>query len=368
MNTFLSAAQIDLQMQYRLFASSVVAPKVEQLLAHTIDLQQLFVEFARHGYLSFGTRQNSGATLLDAILLTQEIGRHDSGLALMLGQHIACMQSIERAGDEKTKKEILPSLCDGSAVGTLAFSEAEAGTDLSAVQTNVSGGKINGTKTAVVSGDLADVFLVLAKESDKLALVAARKTKQSGIKAVSHHKLMGLQSAHVSDVEFSNAPVADGCVLAREQQALNAVEWALSTAKLILSSAALGMLDAATETSVAHANSRHQFGAPIGTFQGVQWKLADMAVETAAARLQLYRAAWSHDHDRDKFLCHAAMANSLSARVARLHCGEAIQILGARGILEEQPLSRFYDDAKVMEIAGGTAEFQKMLIARELHI
>jgi alkylation response protein AidB-like acyl-CoA dehydrogenase len=179
---------------------------------------------------------------------------------------------------------------------------------------------------------------------------------------------MGLQSAHVADIEFTDVPVTADCVVARGQQAVEATFWAMSAGKLLLSASAIGLLDAAAECSVAHANSRQQFGAAIGTFQGIQWKLADMGMDSAGARLQVLRAAWSFDQDADNFLCHASMANVLATRAARQHCGEAIQIMGAQGIMDGHWISTFYDDAKVMEIAGGTSELQKMLITRELHI
>jgi alkylation response protein AidB-like acyl-CoA dehydrogenase len=369
--TFLSAAQESQLAEFRAFAGEYVLPAADKLRSQGVNLQDFIGEFVKRGFLSLCAPKEfggKGGTFLESVLLLEEIGRCEAGLGLTLGNHIACRQVVQRLGVDNAKSEHLPALCNGSAIGTLALSEATAGTDVAAVQTTVSGGKLNGAKTAVVSGDVATTFVVLAKEEGTPALVIFSAKDRKGIKVVHTHKLMGLQSAHVADLEFADVPVSPDCVVARGQQAIDATFWAMCTAKLMLSACAVGMLDVAAESSVAHANSRQQFGAPIGTFQGVQWKLADMGLDSACSRLQVLRAAWSFDQDPESFLCNAAMANVLATRAARLHCGEAIQILGAQGIMAGHPLSTSYDDAKVMEIAGGTSELQKMLITRQLHI
>jgi alkylation response protein AidB-like acyl-CoA dehydrogenase len=136
----------------------------------------------------------------------------------------------------------------------------------------------------------------------------------------------------------------------------------------VLAAAGLGLLNESRDEAVEHARGRQQFGTNIGQFQGVQWKLADMECDRIAASLLVYRAAWSLDEEPKMFRQYASMCKFYAIRAARFHSGEAIQIMGAAGIEDGADVARFYDDAKTMEVAQGTAEFQKMLLVKELNI
>ena len=142
----------------------------------------------------------------------------------------------------------------------------------------------------------------------------------------------------------------------------------MDCAKVILAASAVGLTFGAMERALEHARNREQFGTKISQFQGIQWKLADMGTEAEGARLQVYRAAWSLDAEPDKLSTYAAMCKWNAAKVARQHSGEALQVMGARGLLEDEPLEKFYRDAKAMEICMGTSEAQKVQLVEALKI
>lgn len=376
MNTFLSSAQEAQLEQYREFARNEVAPVAAKLVSHEICLKEFLQKLGQSGYLGITVPKEyggQGGTLLDMALFVEAVSQQEPGLGLTLGDHIAVIEVLKKYGTEQQKSRYLPLLARGEEFATLAFSELTAGTDYEAVQTLVSGEGANvtitGKKIFVVSGDFANSFLVLAKNAKgELSVVFVDRPETGSFKITAERKLMGLKSAYVNDIDFSNTKASAERIIADSERAREVALHAMDVAKVLLSAAALGLLEASTQLAVEHSLEREQFGANIGQFQGVQWKLADMGAETAGARLLTYRAAWSLQEEPGRFHEFAAMGKAFSARAAKVHSGEAIQILGASGLLDDGPVARFYDDAKTMEIAQGTSEFQKMLLVKELHI
>lgn len=376
MNTFLSPTQEALVEQYRAFASKEVAPVAAKLIKREHCLKEFLQKLGQSGYLGITVPKEyggQGGTLLDMTLFVEAVSQYDPGLGLTLGDHVAVIEVLKKFGTDQQKSRYLPLLARGEEFATLAFSEPNAGTDFEAVRTTVteaaSGFAISGTKVWVITGDFANVFLILARKTDgENAVVLLERPADQTFKLLSERRLMGLQSAYVNDVEFTGAPATIERAIGNAQQSRDVILYAMDVAKVLLSAAALGLLESGEHEAVEHAQKRQQFGTNIGQFQGVQWKLADMAVESSAGRLLTYRAAWSMDEDAENFHKYAAMCKWYAAKAARLHSGEVVQIMGAAGLVEGGTPARIYDDAKVMEIAQGTAEFQKMLLVKELNI
>lgn len=372
MNTLLSSAQQAQLDKYCAYAREHVAPVAGKLVSHESCLKEFLQKLGQDGMLGLNVPKEfggSGGNFLDTMLFAEAIGEFDPGLGLTLGNHVSVIEVLKRFGTEQQKSKYLPLLARGEMFATMAFSEEHAGTDFENVSATVSGAsEVNANKQWVVTGDFANVFLVLAKDAggQLVVLLADRPGSGESFKLTRERKLMGLQSAYVNDVEFK------GCKFAPENKfAGSASEIALhamDVAKVVLASAALGLLSGSREESLKHARERQQFGQNIGQFQGVQWKLADMECERVASSLLVYRAALSIDEQPEQFRKFASMCKWFAIRAARLHSGEAIQILGAAGLEEEGIVARFYDDAKTMEVAQGTAEFQKMLLVKELNI
>lgn len=377
MNTFLSSSQEALKEQYFNFAGEVVAAAAASLESRSICLREFLQELGQKGYLGINVPAEyggQGGTLLSLVFFVEAVSQWEPGLGLTLSAHAAAIELLKRFGDDRQKSRYLPLLARGDGFATLAFSEEMAGTDFAAVESlaNKSGNDfvLSGKKTWVVSGDFATVLLVLVKKGDAdgdLGLFIVEAGNAASYKVQEERALMGLCSAHINDIEFDKFKLSSGSELkgaAPRQMAL----YAMNVAKTVLAAAAVGLTESCRQYAVEHARQRQQFGQNIGQFQGVQWKLADMEVDLSGARLQTYRAAWSHDEDLPGFARNAAIAKLLAPKAARFHSGEAMQIMGAAGLAADHPLARLYRGAKIMEICQGTAEFQKMLLSEELGI
>lgn len=374
MNTFLSSDQQAQFEQYRTFARQNVAPEAAALVKHESCLKEFLQKVGQKGYLGINVPSEyggHGGKLLDATLFMEAVGEQEPGLGLTIGNHIAVIEVVKKYGTEQQKSRYLPLLARGEGFATLAFSELNAGTDFEAVSATVTDKLLlSGDKTWVVTGDFATLFLVLAKkaESGELALYLVDRASDATFNLKNEHSLIGLKSAYINDIEFIGTQLSSEAAIVGSQPASEVALYAMAVSKVVLSAAAVGLVESGTELALAHARERKQFGTSIGQFQGIQWKLADMSVDSTAARLLTYRAAWSHDESPADFARNAAMCKWYAGRGARVETGEAVQILGASGLDEGNPLSRFYGDGKVMEIAQGTAEFQKMLLVKELNI
>lgn len=375
MNTFLSSAQQAQKDKYATYAKQEIEPVAVKLESRSLSLKDVLKKLGRDGYLGMTVEREfggQGGSLLDWVLFAEAVGEFEPGLGLTLSAHISVVELLRKYGSETQKSRYLPLLQRGEVIGAFALNEDDAGSDCSRLATTLAakGGKaaLSGEKIWVVNGSLAGLFVVAAKESDSssIALYLVDGADAATLKVKGGPKTLGLRSAYADEVEFAEHPVAEDEKLSGD--ANEQISFALDVAKTILAASSVGLVKAALTASVEHARVREQFGKTIGQFQGVQWKLADMSAECSAARLLTYRAAVSFDENPDEFRTHAAMCKLFASRTARLHSGEAIQVLATKGISEESPLERFYRDAKLMEICQGTSEIQKVLISDELKV
>lgn len=379
MNTILSSAQQAIKEQYQTFALEHLSPIARALETRQASLKEFLQKASQYGYLGISAPKEysgQGLPFINTILLTEALAQHEPGLGLTLASHTACLELIKKFGNEKQKSRYLPLLAQGECLGTLAFVEAGAGTDFQAVSTKVStvNGEpvLTGKKYWVANADISDLFITLARdEHDALVMYLIDKGEPATLKISADRGKLGLRSVATNDVEFVGHPLhSDSLIGAQgdEQAVKEQVLYALDIAKLVMAAAAVGLIEGALAIASAYAQERQQFGEPIGNFQAIQWKLADISAESRAARLLTYRAAWSKDESAEEFRRDAAMSKSFAARIARVQVAEALQILGAAGVSTDSPLERFYRDAKVIEISESTSEFQKVLLAKELGI
>lgn len=377
MNTILSAAQEALKEQYEAFARNCLAPIAAELESRQKPLSDFWQQLGDAGYLGIAVPEEyggQGGTLLNFVLLVESLAQYEPGLGLTLAGHQSVIELIKQYGDSQTKESYLPKLAKGELLATLAFSESDAGTDWEAVTSTfaLQGGDyvLNGLKTGVVNGSIAGLMLILAKDaggdSKRIFIVEPQNRKE--VEIMPDIAQLGLRSASCNDVKIEQLIVSAKSLLASDKAVDELVLFCMDIAKVVLSAAALGLLEGATQESIAHARQREQFGKTIGRFQAIQWKLADMSVDCAGARLQTYRAAWSRDECPKMLRQWAAMCKWMVTRQARMGSAEAVQILGSRALNVDSRLERFYRDSKVMEIAEGTSEFQKMQLVKTLGI
>ena len=384
LNTFLSPAQEALKERYCSFALENLQPIASALESHEYPLKEFMQTLGQSGHLGLTVPEEYGgqaAPFINLVLLVEALAELEPGLGLSLAAHCAAIELIKRQASSNLKARYLPLLARGETIAAVAFGEETAGTDVQAIQstlTRLNGEmSLSGKKTWVVNGQLAGLLLVLAHQddssgqaqaSDKLGLAVVDMSASQSLAVSANLPRLGMRSAYVNHVEFKALPVSEENLLVRSSDGLEPVLYAMDVAKVVVAAAAIGLVKGALSQAADHARRREQFGRQIGQFQAIQWKLADMDTEHAAAQLMTYRAAWSKDEDPGQFRRNAAMCKWFATRAARFHSGEAVQILGASGVSSESPLERFYRDAKVMEICQGTSELQKLMLVEELGI
>lgn len=370
MNTFLSESQEALKDTYLAFAKEHVLPVANQLEDRTLNLKEFVQKLGQQGYLGITVSKEyggAGANFIDLVLFVEAVSQFDAGLGLTLASHYGVVELIKKFGTDVQKSRYLPLLARGECVGALAINEQQAGTDYLAAAATTTGGALTGEKTWVVNGSIAGLFAVLARTEKGVELRLVDSSADQSIVVGPDKSKLGLRSASTNDVKFDKFQLGQDSLIA-EGKTEAALQLVMNVAKVIAGAASVGVVESALSHSAEHARTREQFGQKISQFQGIQWKLADMSAEAAAARLLTYRAAWSKDDKPEEFVRDAAMSKLFASKVARVHSAEAVQILGSLGILSDSPTERAYRDSKVLEIAEGTSEAQKLSLVKELGI
>ncbi len=282
--------------------------------------------------------------------------------------------AINAFGAEAQKQRYIPKLAAAEMLaGSFALSEAGSGSDAAALKTTAvrRGDRyvLNGSKSWITSGDRSGVLLVMAKtDPEKGARGISAFLVEPSMKGFSvgrHEEKMGLRASSTVTITLEDVEVPVENRLGEEGIGFKVAMRALDGGRIGVGSQALGIGQAALEASAKYANERIQFGKPIGEFQAIQWKIADMAMELDAARLMILRAAWLKDHDQP-FTREASMAKLFATEAANRACAQAIQIHGGYGYTREFGVERHYRDVRVTTIYEGTSEIQRFVIARSL--
>jgi alkylation response protein AidB-like acyl-CoA dehydrogenase len=313
----------------------------------------------------------STAIALDAL----GYGCHDGGLVFSICAHLLpCVVPLWKYGSEEQKRRYLPGLCSGKLIAVNAMSEPDSGSDAFAMRTRAEradgGYRLNGTKTFSSNGPVADLAVVFA-------VTDAEKGYHGGITTFlvekgtpgfrSSRKLekLGLRTSPMGELVFEDAFVPDGAVLgapgAGSTQFTHSMDWE----RTCLFATHLGTMERLLERSVAYARTRVAFGQPIGKFQAVSHRIADMKVRLEAARLLVYRAAWELERSRNATL-HASLAKLFVSEALLETALAAVQVLGGYGFMTEYDVERSLRDAVGSTIYSGTSEMQRNIIARWL--
>jgi len=377
-NTFLSDAQLALQEQFLKFVAEQISPIARELDSEKISAKEALSRLSKGGYLGMTVPKEYGGqghSAVELVLFVEALAAASAGLGLALASHYSVIELIVKYGTETQKSRYLSHLASGELIGAQAFGEEMAGSDFKAVQTTArlenSDVVLTGEKTWVVNGDLAGLFAVLAKDGENLGIYLVDSAPSATVVVGANKAKLGLRSAGTCDLTFNNHKISAENYLgvrvsgAEVEKQVDAV---FNLSKTIVAAAAVGIADETLKFSAERALMREQFGHSISKFQGIQWKLADHSVETEAARLLTYRAAWSHADEPGEFRKYAAMAKMFAAKVARFHSGEAVQIFGMLGASTELPVERLFRDGKLTEVFEGTSEIQKVILKEELGV
>ena len=318
----------------------------------------------------------SGADIITTCLALEglEDGGRDSGLLLSLGAHICIgVVPIWLHGTEEQKQTYLPKLASGEWVGAFAITEPEAGSDAAGIKTTARRDGdhyiINGSKTFITNGPIADVINVVAvtdpdaKSSQRMScFIVERDTP--GLEIGKHLDKSGNRSSPTSELHFRDMAVPASQMLGPEGSALWKVAFeCFDWERTVMVAASIGGMEAQLRGCLEYVKERKAFGKPIAEFEMIQDKLARMRVNIATARWALYHAAWLKQEGRPH-MTEASIAKYHVADVAMQNALEAVQIFGGYGYIKEFPVERSIRDAKLLSIGGGTSEIQKLIIAR----
>ncbi|MDO5103339.1 MAG: isovaleryl-CoA dehydrogenase [Lautropia sp.] len=316
----------------------------------------------------------SGMGYLAHMIAMEEISRASGGIGLSYGAHSnLCLNQLRKNGSEEQKKKYLPKLCTGEHVGSLAMSEPGAGSDVVSMKlrAELKGDRyvLNGNKMWITNGPVADVLLVYAK-TDPNAGPKGITTFiiEKGFKGFSTaQKLdkLGMRASDTCELVFEDCEVPVENVLGQVGGGVRVLMSGLDYERLVLSGGPLGLMAAGLDVVLPYIHERKQFDQPIGTFQLMQGKIADMYVGFNACRAYAYAVARAADAGKITRQ-DAAGVILYTAEKATWLAGQAIQVLGGNGYINEYPVGRLWRDAKLYEIGAGTSEIRRMLIGREL--
>ena len=361
----------------RAFSENEIAPRAAEIDRTNTFPRDLWVPMGAlglHGITVDEEWGGAGLGYLEHCVAVEEVSRASASVGLSYGAHSnLCVNQIRRNGNDDQKQRYLPKLISGEHVGALAMSEAGAGSDVVSMTTRADrrGDRyiLNGAKMWITNAPHADVLLVYAKTDPKAgARGITAFLIEKGMKGFSvSPKLdkLGMRGSDTAELVFQNCEVPEDNVVGEVGRGVNVLMSGLDYERTILAAGPLGIMQAALDSVLPYIHDRKQFGQPIGTFQLVQGKLADMYVTLNAARAYVYTVARACDRG-ETAREDAAGAILFAAEAATRLSLDAIQLLGGNGYINDYATGRLLRDAKLYEIGAGTSEIRRMLIGREL--
>jgi isovaleryl-CoA dehydrogenase len=359
------------------FADEQVAPLAERVDRDDWFPRQLWPamgELGLHGITVVEEDGGLGLGYLEHVIALEEVSRASGSVGLSYGAHSnLCVNQIARWGTAEQKARLLPKLISGEHVGALAMSEPAAGSDVVSMKLKaegVQGGYVlNGSKFWITNGHEADVLVVYGKTDpaagSKGITAFLIEKDMPGFKPAQKIGKLGMRGSPTSELVFDNCEVPEANVLGEPGQGVKVLMSGLDYERAVLAGVQLGIMQACLDTVIPYVREREQFGKPIGSFQLIQAKVADMYVALQSARAYTYAVAKACD--RGETTRHdAAGAILLASENAFRVAGEAIQALGGAGYTTDWPVERYLRDAKLLDIGAGTNEIRRMLIGREL--
>ncbi|MGB7370988.1 isovaleryl-CoA dehydrogenase [Erythrobacter sp.] len=351
-----------------------LAEKVDREDWFPRDLWPQMGELGMHGITVEEEWGGLGLGYLEHVIAVEEVGRASASIALSYGAHSnLCINQIRRWANDEQKKKYLPKLISGEYLGGLAMSEASAGSDVVSMKLKaekVDGGyNLNGTKFWITNGTYADVIVVYAKttpDAGSRGITAFLIEKDmKGFSIGQKIDKMGNRGSPTAELVFDDCFVPDEQVMGPENGGVGVLMSGLDYERVVLSGGPLGLMQGCIDVVMPYVRERKQFGKPIGSFQLMQAKVADMYVALQSARSYVYNVAKACDAEQTTRFDAAGCLLYASESAVEVS-NQAIQALGGAGYTTDWPVERFYRDAKLLDIGAGTNEIRRMLIGREL--
>lgn len=359
------------------FAESHIRPHIMEWDEEQIFPVELFKEMGKLGLMGVlvPTKYGgSGLSYFEYSAIIQEISKVDGSIGLSLAAHNSlCTGHILMFGTEEQKKEYLPKLATAEFIGAWGLTESGTGSDAGNMQcvARKEGDEwiINGTKTWITHGKSGDVAVVLCRtgephtRNNSTAFIVPRTAE--GFQGGKKENKLGMRASETAEMIFSDCRIPDSARMGEVGEGFIQAMRVLDGGRISIAALGLGIAKGAYEASIKYAKERQQFGKPIAEFQGISFKLADMATEIMASELLIDKAC-DLKMKGEKVTTQSAMAKYYSSEVAVKVSTDAVQIFGGYGYTKDFPVEKFYRDSKLCTIGEGTSEIQKIVIAREL--
>ncbi|MGC2621371.1 MAG: acyl-CoA dehydrogenase [Acidobacteriaceae bacterium] len=369
--------QEQLRREIRDFAAREIAPNVsrwDEASEFPHDVVRQLGQMGLLGVIFPPELGGAGLGYVDYMLAIEELSAVDGSIGIIVAAHNSlCTNHIFLAGSDVQREKYIPRLATGQHLGAWGLTEPGSGSDAGAARTSATrtgkGWVLNGNKTFITNGHYADVSVIIAvtdKSQGTKGLSAFIVEKDTpGFRPGKKENKLGLRASDTSELIFEDCEIPAENLLGKEGEGFVDAMRTLDGGRISIAALSLGIAKGALDASVKYVKERRQFGKAIAEFQGIQWKLADMATELEAARLLTLRAAVLKDAGH-RVTQESAMAKLYASEVAVKICNEAVQLHGGYGFIKDYPVEKFYRDVKLCTIGEGTSEIQRMVIAREI--
>ncbi len=372
----LNAEQRQILSSIRSYAKERIAPLAAEYDCAARYPREQLAGLAALGMLGATVPERWGGADLDSVtyaLCLEEIAAADASVAVVVSvQNGLPEQMLLRYGSDAQRQRYLAPLALGQKIGAFCLTEPESGSDAASLRLQATrdgdGWCLHGQKAWITSGGQADIYLVMARTGrpgPRGVSCFVVERGDSGLSFGPPEEKLGLHAAQTTTVSFDGTRVGPERMVGREGEGLIVALSCLDAGRIGIAMQALGIARAAFEAATAYALTRRQFGRRIAEFEGISFKIAEMAARIEAARLVALKAAWLKDRGQ-KYTREAAVAKLLASETAVWATREAIQVFGGNGYSRQYPVERLYRDAKITEIYEGTSEIQKVVIARQV--